>query len=80
MEEAKKKSKIFLDLARKKLCHVVEHIFLSNFAIRPDFPRRVFRAVEALEPHKARRSHIIQYRNFFFLLGALKFGEHVALD
>ena len=31
--EAKKKPKIFLDLARKKLCHVVEHIFVSNFVM-----------------------------------------------
>ena len=33
MGEAKKKSKIFLDLARKKLCHVVGNIFLSNFVM-----------------------------------------------
>ncbi len=46
--EAKKKLKIFLAWEQKKPCQVVEHIFLSNFAIRHDFPRRVYRAVE---PH-----------------------------
>ena len=38
VEEAKKKSKIFLDLARKKLCHVVEHIFVSNFVMYCKIP------------------------------------------
>ena len=36
--EAKKKSKIFLDLARKKLCHVVGNIFVSNFVMYRKIP------------------------------------------
>jgi hypothetical protein len=36
--EAKKKLKIFLGFLEKKLCHVVEHIFLSNFVMHRKIP------------------------------------------
>jgi len=66
--EAKKKLKIFLAWGEKKPHRVVEHIFLSNFAIRPDFPRRVYRAVE---PHIGIKDVALTLSNveiFFFHL------------